>query len=104
MWGVRKVAVKAVGWYACGDSLEAVCRSSKLTGRRLCEERVAKASDGPEGEDEMETWVRGRSGSGPYTAPQRCIFPRLNSLTGRVGERYAKFIAFVARRQWRDPR
>ena len=67
--------------------MDAVRRASKLTGRRLCEERVAWARRGPEGEDEMETWVRGRRGSGPYVAPQRCIWPRLKRLTGRVGER-----------------
>ena len=52
----------------------------------------------------METWVRGRRVSGPYEAPQRCIWPRLKRLTARVGERYAVFMALVVGRQWRRPR
>lgn len=47
--------MKAAGWYAVGDNLDAMWRASKLTGRRLCEERVAWAKRGPEGEDKMET-------------------------------------------------
>ena len=66
---------------------EAWRRAAKSTGRRLWVDRAAWAKRGPEGEERIVTWLRGRRGSGPYVAPQRCIWPRLKRLTGSVGEK-----------------
>ena len=103
--GTVECAVRATRWkYARGVMVEAWWRTAKSTGRRLWGERVAWARRGPEGEERIETWVRGRRGSGWYEAPLRCMWPRLRRLTGTVGEKEAEFISLVVGRQKRRPR